>query len=376
LDVAIAAWALEPFGMAIESILPGLTGPALLTSPAVSGVAAITPGAAAAVTSNAEAATQTSGAAPPPPSALQAAVASAATSQAGLSGLLADLTSALRSPSLPSGAQAAAAQILDAQLALNPPPTAQALQQAIAQSGLFLEAQLAQSGAPPNGDLKAALLNLIEALETSTDPNAAAVLTSNAAALPPPYAGAPLQGQPPALPLIMPDAALELVAALLSKEAKAALSRQVLMQAASLPKSGQVASNQASSSQGADRRPGASWLFELLFAAPDGPAVAQFQIDRDDEPPKNGAPDPIWRVRFSLDFAPLGPIHARISLSGGQAHVALWAEHDETRSMLDAQQADLTDALLEDELVAQVAVFQGRPNVAPAQAGQFMNRAV
>jgi len=142
------------------------------------------------------------------------------------------------------------------------------------------------------------------------------------------------------------------------------------MQAASLAKSAQT-----SSVQSAAQRPSASWLFELLFAAPDGPAVGQFEIDRDGEPPRDGAPDPIWRVRFSLDFAPIGPIHARISLSGGQAHVALWAENDDTRSMLDAHQADLAEALREDDVIAQVAVLQGRPNVTAA-AGQFMNRAV
>jgi hypothetical protein len=302
---------------------------------------------------------------------LQTAVASAAGSQAGLSGLLADLASALQSGGLPSDVQTAAAQILDAQLELDPPPTAQDLQQAVAQSGLFLEAQLAQTGAPPAGDLKAALLNLVETLESSTDSDVSAGFGPAGAGPAPPYAGAPLQGQPPATPMLAPDAALEMIAALLTKEAKGALSRQMLMQAASLPKSGQTAS-----AQGATQRSSASWLFELLFAAPDGPAVAQFEIDRDGEPPQDGAPDPIWRVRFSLDFAPIGPIHARISLGGGQAHVALWAENDETRSLLDAQQGDLAAALSEDDLTAQVAVFQGRPNVAPAAAGQFMNRAV
>lgn len=361
--------------MATGSIPVGLTTPGLLTSAPVSGVAAVTPGAPAAVTSNASVPAQDSSpavsAASAAPSALQTAVANAAGSQAGLSGLLADLTSALQSAGLPPAVQAAAAQILGAQLALDPPPTAEGLQQAIAQSGLFLEAQIAQSGAPPDGDLKAALLNLIEGLETSTDLNTAASLSSTGNGPAPPYAGAPMQGQPPTAPLLPPEAALELIAALLTNEAKGALSRQVLMQAASLPKSGQT-----SSAQGLAQRSSASWLFELLFAAPDGPAVAQFEIDRDGDPPQDGAPDPIWRVRFSLDFAPIGPIHARISLSGGQAHVALWAENDETRSMLDAQQGNLADALREDDLDAQVAVFQGQPNLAPAPAGSFMNRAV
>jgi hypothetical protein len=346
-----------------------------MASAPVSSVAAVTSGAPA--TAAAEA-TKSAPASPTPvsagPSALQMAVASAAGSQAGLSGLLANLASALQSSGLPSDVQAAAAQILDAQLSLDPPPTAQDLQQAIAQSGLFLEAQLAQTGAPPGGDMKAALLNLIQTLEPLTGPGAPASTEASPA---PPYAGGPLQGQPPATPLLLPEAALELIAALLSKDAKGALSRQVLMQAASLPKSGQMSAQGASSAQASfAQRPGASWLFELLFAAPDGPAIGQFEIDRDGEPPRDGAPDPIWRVRFSLDFAPIGPIHARISLRGGQAHVALWAENEETRSLLDAHQAELADALGEDDLIAQVAVLQGRPNVAPAPAGRFMDRAV
>ena len=361
--------------MATDSISSGLASPGALTSAVVSGVAAIAARTPAAPAANTSAATPTSSpTAVATPSVVQTAVASAAGSQTGLSSLLANLESVLQSANLPGGVLAAASQVLDAQLALDPPPTAEDLQQAVAQSGLFLEAQIADAGAPLDGDLKAALLNLVQTLDPLVDVDSPA--PAGATGLPPPYAGAPLQGQPPSSPLLPPNAALELVAALLSKEAKGALSRQVLMQAASLPKSGQASSAQTTSGSATGERPGASWLFELLFAAPDGPAVAQFQIDRDGEPPGDGAPDSIWRIRFSLDFAPIGPIHARISLGGGKAHVALWAENDDTRSMLDAHQADLADALLDEALIAQVSVFQGRPNVAPAPAGQFMNRAV
>jgi hypothetical protein len=358
--------------MATDSIPSLLTTPGGLASSAIRGVAAVAPVRPAAANASSDTAAPTA-TAPAAPSVLQTAVASAAGSQAGLAGLLADLTSALQSQALPADVQAAAAQILDAQLALDPPPTAETLRQAVGQSGLFLEAQLAATGAPPDGDLKAALLTLIQALDPDVGSEVGpAGAGATGAGPPPPYAGAPLQGQPPAAALLAPEAALEMVAALLSRDAKGALARQVLMQAASLPKSGQTAATQTS----AQRSGPASWLFELLFAAPDGPAVAQFEIDRDGDPPKDGAPDPIWRVRFSLNFAPIGPIHARISLSGGQAHVALWAENDDTRSMLDAHQADLADALAEDEMTPHVAVFHGRPNVAPAAAGQFMNRAV
>jgi hypothetical protein len=365
--------------MAMDSVSSLAANTSLTPSPAVAGVAAVAPRTpTGAVSGGAPAPSAPGATSSAASSALQTAVASAAGSQAGLSGLLADLSQALQTSDLPSDVQAAAAQILDAQLALDPPPTADAVQQAIAQSGLFLEARLAQDGAPPEGDMKAALLNLIQALEDSAGADTPGSMGpgANGGPPPPPYAGAALQGQPPAMALLAPEATLEMVAALLSKEAKGALSRQMLMQAASLPKSGQISQGQISQSSASAQKPGASWLFELLFSAPGGPAVAQFQIDRDGAPPHDGAPDPIWRVRFSLDFAPIGPIHARISLSGGKARVALWAENDDTRSMLDARQGDLTDALRDDELTPEVAVFNGRPNVAPAPAGQFMNRAV
>jgi hypothetical protein len=354
--------------MAMDSVSSLATNPVLTPSPPVAGVAAVASrGPAAAVATPTTAPLTSDGTAAASP-ALQAAVSNAAGTQGGLAGLLANLDAALESMALPSDVEAAASQLLNAQLALDPPPSAQDLQQAISQSGLFLEAQIADGGAPPVGDLKAALLTLVQTLEPLTGGEAPA--SSAGAGPPPPYVGSPLQGQAPAAAALPPDAALEMVAALLAKEAKGALSRQVLMQAASLPKSSLGTGQTSTQTQSA------SWLFELLFAAPDGPAVAQFQIDRDGEPPHDGAPDPIWRVRFSLDFAPIGAIHARISLSGGKAHVALWAENEGARMLLEAHQGDLADALLEDELIPEVAVFQGRPNAPPAPIGQFMNRAI
>jgi hypothetical protein len=347
--------------MATDAIQPPLANSQI---GAVSGPAATSQGPA------------TQGAPPPPPhaaapptSALQVAVANAAATQGGMAGLLANLVSLEESQSLPAAVQAAAAGLLGAQLPLDPPPTAGEVQQAVAQSGLFLEAQLAADGAPVGGDVKAMLFNLVQGLEAETSGATSAPIGPSLA---PPYPGAALQGQAPASPTLVPNAALEWVVVLLAKEAKGALSRQVLMQAASLPKSGQA----AAAGQTASRGSAAHWLFELLLAAPDGPAVAEFEIDRDGGGREDRPSDPIWRVRFSLDFAPLGPVHARISLSGGRAHVALWAEDADTREFLNGAQGELADDLMGDDLIAEVAVFQGKPNAAPPPAGHFVNRAV
>src|SRR5262249_8990805 len=93
------------------------------------------------------------------------------------------------------------------------------------------------------------------------------------AAPPPPYRGAPLAAQPTAAPSVAADTAPQEIGKVLFNETDAALARQTLMQAASLPD--QLvpgARNDAS---------GPRWLFEVPFATPQGTTVAQFEIARD-----------------------------------------------------------------------------------------------
>jgi hypothetical protein len=81
--------------------------------------------------------------------------------------LLADLAQAATSPALPAEVKTAITAILALQIPTDSPITAQVLKAAVVQSGLFLEAHLAQStstGQTPPTDLKAALLILQRAL--------------------------------------------------------------------------------------------------------------------------------------------------------------------------------------------------------------------
>ena len=395
---------------------------------------------------------QTALPAPTPQVALQAAVRGAATTQGGLANLLADLAAVVRSPAMPAPVQAAAQQVLSQQLPLDPPPSAADLKQAVAQSGLFLEAQLAQPGAQPTAsDLKSALLTLSQALQTWSADTAARATTPAAPALPapaaaaseppastpetpaaptlaaptpastpsapavstpasptsnppasalpepnlpapaaaiaapalapptsapqapvpaPPYKGGPVRGQAPAAPSLPPDAPAEAIVARLRQETTAALSRQTLMQAASAP--------DAPSAQ--DRAtPAAHWLFEIPLATPQGPAIAQFEIDRDGghAGTQAGADSRVWRARFSLDVTPMGPVHARIALHGGTARVTLWAEDAETAAKLTAQQGELSDGLLADNLEPQVQIVSGAPATpTPPPSGRLMDKAI
>jgi hypothetical protein len=119
--------------------------------------------------------------------------AAAAGRQASLAPLLADLAQAIASPAFSGQTKAAIAQVLALQTPIDGPFTAEVFKDAVAQSGLFLEAHLARLA--PSGeaapDLKAALLVLQRAL--------AAVPANAAPAAPrPANAPTPAQSTPPA----------------------------------------------------------------------------------------------------------------------------------------------------------------------------------
>jgi len=305
--------------------------------------------------------------------AVAGAVQSAAPRQGGLGPLMADLAQALASPDLPPAVREAGVRLLGLRTPLTPTLSAQDLRQAVARSGLFLEARLAAqaaTGAPLPPDLKAALLNVREALAgwaARAAPPGASAPPSAAAAPPPPFRGGPVAAQPPASTPLPADP--QVVARRLVREAEGAVARQELLQAASLP-----------SARPADAAepPGRShWLFEIPFATPQGTAVAQFEVERDGGGADGGAPSdapPHWRARFALDVEPFGPVHAQVTLSGARAGVQLWAERPETALALRAHQDLLRGALELAAYAPEVAVMTGAPPKPAAPAGLFVDR--
>jgi hypothetical protein len=297
------------------------------------------------------------------PTSLETALQTAVSRQGGLGSLLADLAIAVEAPELPAPVQAAAAKVLALQQPLETPPSADQMKQALAQSGLMLEARLATDGAPPDDDLKAALLILLQALETT--PAGSAKAGPAAPALAPPYRGGPVQGQAALASTLSGDAASDAILQRLVQGAEATLARQTLMQLASAP--GAVAAQTP------------QWLFEIPFVVPPGAAIAQFEIGRDEDEHASTASEeaePTWRARFSLNLDPMGPVHARISLRGGRVRVMLWAERGVTAAQLDAQRDALSRALLGDDLIATIAVFPGAPDAPKPAAGKFVDRAL
>jgi len=396
---------------------------------------------------------------PKTPAAERAQIAAAAGQvavqrQGGLAPLIADLAQAVTSLAPPAAVRAAAEPLLAQPLPLDRPPTGQAVKQALAQSGLFLEQRLAAAPAPGRGsalanpvagDLKAALLVFRQVLQAwqpaakaaapppvptapmsaapalapavapsaATVPGARSTLptmpTAGASSLsattqglappptdmelpspassperaaesarppaapgaqtklpPPPYRDGPLDAQPAVGASRPEEADVHKVVQRLIQQTGGALARQELFQIASLP--------EAASPQRPD--PPSRWMFEIPFAAPQGPTVAQFEISRDGrEPGSAEAAEATWRARFSIDIEPMGPIHAQVALIGDRAQVSLWAEREAGLERLRLHAPLLTKALAGAEWTAEVSFHAGAPARASAPSGHFVDLA-
>jgi len=182
---------------------------------------------------------------------------------------------------------------------------------------------------------------------------------------PPPYAGGPMAGQKPTPAALLADQSPADIVRGLLKGTGGALARQDLMQIASLPEP-----QHHGEAEAAEVRPqGARLNLDLPFITPQGVAVAQFEISHDGGGSGGGAAGPVertYKVRFSIDVEPLGPVHALVTLTGARARVSLWAERAETIARLRAGEESLGAALRQAELSPEVAVHSGAP---PAPGG-------
>ena len=284
---------------------------------------------------------------------------------------------------MPRPVLAAAERVLAHALpAEGPAPSGPALQAALRRSGLFSEAAPA-AGRPagPAGDLKAALQSLratLEPLVSAFSPrlpagvpapaHAATASAEPAAPPPPPRRDGPLAPQPMAERTIPPGESPLTIAATLLGQTDAALDRITLSQFASLPLDGQRPETGPAGQQ--------RWLAEIPLAFQTGTAILPLQIER--EQPRRGVAEvaaPVWRVRFALDVEPMGPLQGVVTLQGRSVGVTLWAEREETSTMLRGAAPGLEAALLHADFGAgSVDVHTGRPQTAQPLAGQFLDR--
>lgn len=225
-------------------------------------------------------------------------------------------------------------------------------------------------------DLKSAMLGLRQALQNWLTPKTelpmpqlpqSAPTVPASAAVPPPLRGGPTVPQPPAQPLPFDAMPLQQAGIRLLAETDAALARHTMLQIASLPDD-PAAPRSADNAQ--------RLVLDIPLVTPQGTAIVQLRIEREQKRNAKGKPSQVWQAMFSVDTEPLGPVHARIAMVGETANVSLFAERSESASALRDNipllAAGLAEAAVEP---GDILCATGAPAAPAAVPGLFVDRA-
>jgi hypothetical protein len=150
-------------------------------------------------------------------------------------------------------------------------------------------------------------------------------------------------------------------------ETDAALSRHTMLQIASLPDD-PAAPRSADNAQ--------RLVLDIPLVTPQGTAIVQLRIERDEKRNAKGKKASVWQAMFSIDTEPLGPVHARVAMVGDTANVSLFAERGEAaaalRDNIPLLQAGLAEAAVEP---GDILCAKGAPATPAAAPGLFVDRA-
>ncbi|WP_299729387.1 flagellar hook-length control protein FliK [Devosia sp.] len=300
----------------------------------------------------------------PPPGTPQAAltqmVQSAVQRQDSIGNLTTVLAAVVGKVALPQPVLQAAQQVLAASLPLGPALDGAAMQRAIANSGIFQEAVLAQ-GAPQlaKGDLKTALLTLRSTLVTWLGQTAAPVVPPGP--LPPPVRGAlPRARSANTGPIDIPETPIEVGKVMLGR-AEGSLARLRLHQHASLPETGTAGAP-------------ADWSTDIPVLIGTYQTVMQLQIHRDATGPEQSVAERGWQIHFAMDLPKLGEVGAQVGLRGGVTSVRLWATNGLTAARLEEALPELSQSLAAAGLRPGIIVVRAdEPVPAPTATGHFVD---
>ena len=196
------------------------------------------------------------------------------------------------------------------------------MKEAIAKSGAFLEAHLAEpkEETPAADDFKAALLALRRTLADLPAARPAQASAQGAARplndTPPPLAQRALVAQARAAQIAVTEENVDEVVTQLRSDVRAAVSRVEIGQLESQPQSG-------------------LWMIEIPLAGVRGYDVLQLRIE--EGKPSPSEPDGMWTVGFAIDPPTLGAVQGEIQLRVPRVSVRLWAQHGETVSRLETE---------------------------------------
>lgn len=96
------------------------------------------------------------------------------------------------------------------------------------------------------------------------------------------------------------------------------------------------------------------------------PLQVKFQQEQHSSPDPQHNQPPVWRLELSFDIEPLGPMHAQVNLQEDNLSSRLWAEHQQTVSLVKKELHVLRDKLLAAGLnIRELECEQGMPPAPP-----------
>lgn len=263
-----------------------------------------------------------------------------------------DLVLAGNPKEVPLPVREALANLAALRVAVTPALSGEALKGAVAASGVFAEAHMAQGPAPQAaGDMKLALFILRDAVRGWLGEDSKRMQ---------PGADRPAQAgrsanTPASARMESPAGVAREMARVLLAQTDAALARLRVAQVAALPERAEPGAMVTTDQNG-------SLHVALPLSAGGRPGFLSMQIDRDGSGRAEEDESGGWRVRFSLDAEPAGPAQAVVGLKAGEVSVSLWAERGETAAVLAAQEPLLRDMLKQAGLEAgALAIRRGKP---------------
>ncbi|WP_310261131.1 flagellar hook-length control protein FliK [Pseudomonas sp. 3296] len=258
--------------------------------------------------------------------------------------------------------------------------TPKGLAQALANSGLFLEAKLLTGQNPTlapdmKGDLLKLIAQLTPGLPANTNLNALIAANTLVQAMPSFVRSAlGMLGQVSAKPLPtsfpLPERLLQ------SQHGEGDLEHLLRLAAAAVSR---LQSHQLSSLEQTgltdDGRLVSTWQLEIpmrnlqdivplqvKFQREEAPEKEQPHERRDEREPKQ----PLWRVDLAFDMEPLGPLQIQAQLIQGSLSSQLWAERPYTASLIENNLAGLRERLLASGLnVGDLDCHLGKPPQGP-----------
>lgn len=248
--------------------------------------------------------------------------------------------------------------------------SAERIQQAVRDSGIFTEARLARGQPPTPGDRKALLMQLAAALPRPTTPPSSVSPAGQATPTatggqPDPLSRAALLGSALANTLTARQSPTAAAPAAPPGPDQAVLDRLWRLVDASIAR---IQSHQAASLAADDgARP--AWQMEVPLLLPGGLTQA---VELRIEPEQSGnedaqSPEAGWLVTIGFVFPELGPVQAGVRLANGRISTTFWCELPSAAARFERHLPDLQAALEAAGLeVAHLAASQGKPPSGPA----------